>query len=77
MNIKDYLKNKFIILDGAMGTMLQKQGLKPKDVPEAFNIERPEIIAKYTKNTLRLEQILLQQIPLVQMNSSFLLVLIL
>lgn len=47
--MSDYLGDKFIILDGAMGTMLQKQGLKPKDVPEAFNIERPEIIAKIHK----------------------------
>ena len=33
-----------IILDGAMGTMLQAQGLKPGERPELWNITHPEVI---------------------------------
>lgn len=37
------LKEKeFIILDGAMGTMLQAKGLKMGETPEALNIEKPD-----------------------------------
>ncbi len=32
------------LLDGAMGTMLQKSGLKPGEIPEVRNITDPEII---------------------------------
>lgn len=37
--------NEFVFLDGGMGTMLQKSGLKTGEVPELMNLERPEIIA--------------------------------
>ncbi len=37
--------NKFLILDGAMGTMLQKSGLEAGDVPELLNLSHPEKIA--------------------------------
>ena len=33
------------LLDGAMGTMLQKSGLKPGEIPELKNMENPELIA--------------------------------
>ncbi len=46
MNIKDYLKNNFIYLDGGMGTLLQKEGLLPGEMPERWNISHPEIITK-------------------------------
>ncbi len=38
-------KSDFVILDGAMGTMLQKKGLPVGKSPELWNIEKPEIIA--------------------------------
>jgi len=38
-----------IILDGAMGTMLQKRGMKPGDHSEIFGIEHPEIIEEIHK----------------------------
>lgn len=44
LNIRDIIGEKFIIFDGAMGTMLQKMGLKPGEIPEIFNIEKPNII---------------------------------
>ena len=37
--------NEFVFLDGGMGTMLQKSGLKTGEVPELMNLERPEVIA--------------------------------
>ena len=36
----------FVILDGAMGTMLQKVGLKMGQKPEIFTFECPEAVAK-------------------------------
>lgn len=44
MNFKDLLKNEYIILDGAMGTMLQQSGLKLGEIPEALNIENPQAV---------------------------------
>ena len=44
MNIKELLKNDFVILDGAMGTMLQKKGMEVGTVPETLNILKPEWI---------------------------------
>lgn len=44
MGVRDLLGKELIIFDGAMGTMLQKSGLKLGQCPEVFNVERPEII---------------------------------
>ncbi|GAE02173.1 5-methyltetrahydrofolate--homocysteine methyltransferase [Clostridium botulinum B str. Osaka05] len=44
MNIKDYIKENILIFDGAMGTMLQKLGLKISDLPEELNLLEPEKI---------------------------------
>jgi 5-methyltetrahydrofolate--homocysteine methyltransferase len=33
-----------VMLDGAMGTMLQRHGLKLREVPESLNVTRPELI---------------------------------
>ena len=35
-------KKKVLIVDGAWGTELINRGLKPREVPESWNIERPE-----------------------------------
>ena len=35
---------KIIMLDGAMGTVLQSRGLPPGGVPELLNLERPELL---------------------------------
>ncbi len=43
MDFKKFLDSKeFILLDGAMGTMLQAKGLKMGETPEALNIEKPD-----------------------------------
>ncbi len=44
MNIKDMFGDGFVYFDGAMGTLLQKRGLHPGELPEAWNIERPDDI---------------------------------
>lgn len=49
MNIKEYLKENIIILDGGMGTLLQSEGLMPGEFPELWNISHPEIITKIHK----------------------------
>ena len=36
--------NKLIFLDGAMGTMLQRAGLKPGELPELIALTRPELL---------------------------------
>ncbi len=42
--IKNLLNERPVIIDGAWGTELQKQGLKPGESPEALNLDRPEIV---------------------------------
>ncbi|MDI9468935.1 MAG: homocysteine S-methyltransferase family protein [Bacillota bacterium] len=37
-------QNKTVILDGAMGTMLQRSGMKPGQIPEELNIDRPGMV---------------------------------
>ena len=46
MDIKKELENGFLFLDGGMGTILQKQGLKPGEFPEWWNITHKENIIK-------------------------------
>lgn len=46
MNVLDYIKNNLTYLDGGMGTMLQKQGLMPGELPERWNISHPDEIVK-------------------------------
>ena len=44
MKITDYMKDHIVYLDGGMGTLLQKQGLKPGEHPERWNLSHPEVI---------------------------------
>lgn len=47
MDFRELLENdEFIVLDGAMGTMLQKNGLKLGGIPEELNFTDPGIIEK-------------------------------
>jgi 5-methyltetrahydrofolate--homocysteine methyltransferase len=39
------LQHRVLILDGAMGTMLQARGLEPGGCPELMNLEKPEVVA--------------------------------
>ncbi|MBO8159926.1 MAG: homocysteine S-methyltransferase family protein [Thermosyntropha sp.] len=40
------LKEKILILDGAMGTMLQASGLKPGECPELFGVSNPQVLGE-------------------------------
>lgn len=44
MNFKELIKQGTVLLDGAMGTMLQNAGLEAGAAPELLNIDKPELI---------------------------------
>ena len=44
MSIKDLFGKKILFFDGAMGSMLQKSGLKTGELPETLNITNSEIV---------------------------------
>ncbi len=43
--LTERMKDKFLLLDGAMGTVLQQRGLPPGGQPELLNLTNPELIA--------------------------------
>lgn len=49
MAIKELKEGKFLLFDGAMGTMLQRSGLKTGELPETYNIINPDIIRNIHK----------------------------
>ncbi|MGI5848918.1 MAG: homocysteine S-methyltransferase family protein [Christensenellales bacterium] len=44
LHFLDYLKEKIMILDGATGTYLQQNGMRPGVCPEVFALEHPQIL---------------------------------
>lgn len=50
MNLRDFIKNNIVYLDGGMGTLLQKSGLQPGELPERWNISHPEVIKEIHKS---------------------------
>lgn len=44
MELKQYIQSNFLILDGGMGTMLQRAGLEAGGLPELLNLTNPELI---------------------------------
>jgi len=53
MVLKERLKAQTLIFDGAMGTYLQKNGLKAGVLPEALNLLEPELIRGIHLNYLK------------------------
>ncbi len=49
MKLREKLKKSIIYLDGGMGTLLQKKGLIPGEMPERWNITHPEEIIEIHK----------------------------
>ena len=43
-NIMDIAGKQMLFFDGGMGTLLQKKGLDTSELPERWNLKRPEII---------------------------------
>jgi len=53
MNFKEFAEKNILVLDGAMGTQLQKHGLKAGESPESFNINQSEIVKQVHLSYLR------------------------
>lgn len=49
MNIKEYLKENIVYLDGGMGTILQKSGLRPGELPERWNLTHTDVVVSVHK----------------------------
>ena len=49
MDLRSYLKNNIVYLDGGMGTLLHSRGLKAGELPERWNVTHPEIITEIHK----------------------------
>lgn len=43
-NFLDVIRERVLVLDGAMGTLLQERGLKPGGCPEEMNLTAPEVV---------------------------------
>ncbi len=41
----DCIRSRALVLDGAMGTMLQERGLAPGQAPEELNLTMPDVVA--------------------------------
>ncbi len=52
MTFKEKFGKEILFFDGAMGTMLQKNGLQTGDLPESMNITHPEVLLKIHKEYL-------------------------
>ncbi|MDR2932960.1 MAG: homocysteine S-methyltransferase family protein, partial [Oscillospiraceae bacterium] len=48
LNITEITKNRILLFDGAMGTMLQKSGL-PDALPETYNLTHPNAVTAIHK----------------------------
>ena len=46
MNLLDRVKSGLFYMDGGTGSYLQSKGLKPGELPELWNIERPDVITE-------------------------------
>ena len=46
MNIKDFIKEHTLYLDGGMGTLLQEAGLAVGELPENWNLTHPDAVKK-------------------------------
>ena len=49
MNLRERLKSGILYLDGGTGSILQELGLKPGELPEVWNVERPDDIVSVAK----------------------------
>lgn len=44
MDVREFIKNNIMLMDGAIGTMLQKSGLKLGENPDVWNITNPDAV---------------------------------
>lgn len=50
MKVLDYIQSNITYLDGGMGTLLQKRGLKPGELPERWNVTHSDDIIDIQKS---------------------------
>ena len=53
MSVLDFLGKEILYFDGAMGTRLQAAGLKPGELPEAWNITHGDVVAEIHASYVR------------------------
>lgn len=49
MNVLDFIQKNIAYLDGGMGSLLQKKGLVPGELPDRWNISHPDVIVEIQK----------------------------
>ncbi|MBE5740034.1 MAG: hypothetical protein E7349_04165, partial [Clostridiales bacterium] len=49
MNVKEFLPENIVYLDGGMGTLLQSSGLALGELPERWNITRANVVKEIHK----------------------------
>lgn len=52
MNILEEMKKRIVLFDGAMGTMLQKAGIRSGELPETWNLTHPDDVTKIHREYL-------------------------
>ena len=71
MDFRTLLKTKeFVVLDGAMGTMLQAKGLEMGGTPEALNIDKPDWLVDIHRQYINAAQTLFTPTLSVQTDTS-------
>lgn len=53
MDLRKYLKDNLIFLDGGMGTLLQQKGLPMGELPETWNLSHPSVVKEIHKSYLQ------------------------
>ena len=51
-DLEALLRERLLIMDGAMGTMLQQKGMMPGQCPELFGVEHPDILTEIHRQYL-------------------------
>lgn len=49
MDFRTFLKDNFVYLDGGMGSLLQKRGMQPGELPERWNVTHSDVIVDIQK----------------------------
>ena len=49
MNIRDEIGKRLLFFDGGMGSLLQKRGLQAGELPETWNILKPDVLTEIHK----------------------------
>ena len=52
MNIRDEFGKRMLFFDGGMGSLLQERGLKQGELPETWNLKKPEELIRIHREYL-------------------------